>query len=106
MRSTNEPAQRTANTVNALRRLRGYSDAKLGERAGMSRSQVEARRAGRATIDVNDLEALAAGLDVPTPVLLMDAPDAIRWILDNETGDDLRFLASGCLDGTALATAS
>ena len=105
MSSRTEQSRTTANTINTLRRFRGYSDARLAEKAGMSRSQVEARRSLRSVIDVDDLERLAKGLGVPTPVLLLDANEAIRWVIDNEESDgDQAFPQSGWSTGSpALA---
>lgn len=79
--------KRTATTLDALRRIRGYSDQTLANRAGMSRSQVESRRHGRAPITLDDLERLAEALGVPTTVLLLDPADALRWLVENDAVD-------------------
>ena len=73
-----------ARTLGALRRHLGWTVKELADRAGMSRSSIDDRLHGRVTIDTDDIEALATAFGVPASVLLLDAGDAIRWVLDNE----------------------
>lgn len=95
MPNRTEQTRRTARTIDTLRRLRGFTDQTLADHAGMSRSQIEARRSGRTAIDLDDLERIAVALDVPTPVLLMEPHEAVKYAA--EAGVDLGFPLSGWL---------
>lgn len=75
--------QRTAETFAALVRHFGFSDERLGELTGYTRSQIAGRRTGRTALDVDDLERFGATFEVPVTVLLGEPADAIRYVLDN-----------------------
>lgn len=74
---------RAAQVLEAIKRLRGFSDGEIADRAGLSRSAIEARRRGAKVIDVDDLERLGAALNVSPVVFLMEPIEAMRWVLDN-----------------------
>ena len=72
-----------ARTLDALRRHYRWSDRELGERAGYSRNKVEERRNGVTAIDADDLTRFSVAFGVPILVLVMDADEAVRWVLDH-----------------------
>lgn len=75
--------QRTARTFAALRQHFGFSDQRLGDLAGYTLSQVEARRKGETPFTVDDMERFGGVFHIPPEVFLMDENEAIRWVLDH-----------------------
>lgn len=84
MAATTDTAWQAARTFDELRRHFRLSEQALADRAGTSRSHVNERRRGKTAIDSNDMDRYGRALGVPSTVFLMNAADALRFVLDNE----------------------
>lgn len=76
-------ADQAVATLTSLKRMRGFSDARLAARASMSRSAIVDRRRHVSGLKVSDLQKLAIALEVHPKVFLMDPIEAQRWVLDH-----------------------
>lgn len=85
MAADNTLSNRAAAVLHALKRHFDVTDQEIADATDgeFSRSQIEARRAGRKTLDLDDLELLGRIFDLPATVFLMDPSEAIRFALDN-----------------------
>lgn len=79
-----------ARVLDALKRHFGLTDQVIADASNgaFTRSQIEARRAGRKTLDLDDLEALGETLHLPASVFLMEPNEAIRFVLDHTSDQD------------------
>lgn len=78
-----EDEDQAREVLNHLSRLRGFTDARIAARAGMTRGTVQGKRSGITRIGIADAAKLAKALDVEPIVFFMTPDDAIRWVLDN-----------------------
>lgn len=74
-------------TIDALRRYRRLTNDQLRHKAGMTVSQIKAKKADGHAIRLGDLEAFARALEVPPSVLLLPEDDALRRVLEDKDDD-------------------
>lgn len=83
--SPEEARARAVLTV--LMRVQHLNDRQVGERAGMTRQAVEARRKEDpekcTRISLRDIGRLAKALDVPQSLFTMEADEALAWYAEN-----------------------
>ena len=79
-----------AQVLSSLMRLHGLNDTAAGKAFGKDRTWVEARRNGRSSIKLADLEVIAKALDLPPTVFFMEPAEAIRYSLDNPSDQGIR----------------
>lgn len=97
------PARRSKapRTLHLLMALHDETDITLGAKLGLSRQSVHSKRTGRTAITADDMQAIAAALDVD-PVLLLGEPhQAVAWMVAHkpELLDDVlsnHFEAKSC----------
>jgi transcriptional regulator with XRE-family HTH domain len=69
--------------LNAIRRTFGFTDDQLGDLCGLSGSAIQAKRVGRVRLNLDDIEAVSEGLDIPPSTFFMSPGEAIRWMIDH-----------------------
>lgn len=92
--------QRAYRALDTIMRGLDVPDAELAARMGtVTRSTVQQRRHGWVKLRPEQIDDMAAALNVPSMLFGMDPPDVLRWLADN-MGEQV-FAASGWLWGTA-----
>lgn len=73
---------RIRRTVSSLARYRGLKGVDLARLTGLHTMSISSRLNGKAAFSATDIFRFAEALDVPPAVLLMEANQALRWVLD------------------------
>lgn len=81
--------RQSSETFGALMKYFGFSDQRLADLTGYTRSQIEWRRKGKTILDVDDLERFSAFFGVPRELFLWSKPEALRWVLDKDVRIDV-----------------
>lgn len=64
-------------------RVQDLTDQKVGDRCHVSRSAIEARRAGDTRITLKDVGLLSRALDVDPALFSMEPDEALSWYAEN-----------------------
>lgn len=75
-------------TIATIMRFVGVSTVALAGALDMKRTTLHARLAGTSSFEQPEIDAIAIVLGVPAGLLVGPAPDAIRYLLDNELPPD------------------
>lgn len=81
--------------LDTIMRALDVKDAHLAPKLDLTRSAVQARRAGGVRLREDQCEDMALALEVPYALFNMDVPDVLRWLADNRR--EQVFAASGWL---------
>ena len=77
-------AERVQKNIRALKGLRALSDQEIADRAGYATRQAfNHRLSGRTIPDLDDIERIAAALEVSPDALLQPLADMTRWMADH-----------------------
>ncbi len=74
-------------------------DAHLANTLGLTRSAVQARRAGNVKLREDQCDEMASALGVPPLLLDVDVPEVLKWLADNRR--EQVYAASGWFTGSA-----